>query len=500
MRPNLTDPSDPVVVVNVDARLCDARRRYGLEQLLQIIGARWIVDASARADLYYGGDPALGRAARVWVPISSEGNLKAPFVQGTTRLTEADGEVLPWLDEQPHSLWTGNRLNFDLGAGAAYWLTLDSEKDVTERDPHGRVPGNASVMGVAGRLEKPPVQTYARLLADRLREVAGFRPLIPLWPHGKRYAVALSHDVDAPERTPQLPLLLKELVFKGDRPRRLAYWDLRAEWRSHGFTSGCLQPPSRRSEWDFDEFCGLEAACGLRSAFYFGVANRQEYHPHDIHYHCNRGRYRRLFRSLQAGGWEVGLQAGYLTRCGQPSMEDQLRCLHCWSGCSIEGVRHHYLQLDPDEPMRTLASHGEAGLAYDTSVGFNDRRGFRAGTALPFHAFDPATGRPGSVVELPLTLSDMHLPKRDEAATVSAVLDHLRTVRMLDGFAMLNWHVGNWYAAPAWREGYRAACRFLATDSDAWVASPREVASWWNERARVLSRSAASATLCPAVA
>jgi len=289
-------------------------------------------------------------------------------------------------------------------------------------------------------------------------------------------------------------------MFDRQRPRRHAYWDLRAELRTHGFANSLLEPPSRRLEWDFDEFCGLEAACGVRSTFFFGVANRRESHPCDIHYHCNRGRYRRLFRSLTAGGWEVGLQAGYLTRLGRPGVQAQSRRLQHWSGCQIGGVRHHYLQLDPHEPLLTLAAHAAAGMAYDSSVGFNDQRGFRAGIALPFHPFDPMSGRAASVVELPLTLADMHLSRRDQAPTITAVLDHLRTVRALGGLATLNWHVGNWYAASAWREGYRAACRLLATDPDAWVATASEVAAWWNQRAAALCGGVAAGAACPAVA
>jgi hypothetical protein len=249
----------------------------------------------------------------------------------------------------------------------------------------------------------------------------------------------------------------------------------------------CQNPTGKRYAWDFAEFCALERDSGLRSAFYFAVVRRHEGHPRDVCYDVRRARYRNLLRRLSAGGWEVGLHASYLTRFGTPSIEWQTNRLGALTGEPAGGIRHHYLHLDADDPLRTLAAHADAGLLYDASVGFSDGAGFRAGIALPFKPYDARMGQTRSFVELPMSIADMHLPREDRTAAVQAVARHLGIVRNLGGLAALNWHVGHWLSAPAWSESYRVACRMLADDSSVWVATPREIATWWLRRAEALA-------------
>lgn len=486
MRVGQPPPESCVVSVRLDSSADEPYRRYGLEQLLRLIGLRTRFEPYPHTTIYYGTNPRMGALASVWIPVEeTPSHPRSPFDE-PLQLTAIGDVAVPWRTTRPTSLWVGNRLSFDLGLAVAFWLTLESERRIPERDLHGRVPAAASLPALSGWSNRPPVQTYARLLKERLSSCGEFEEALPSWPSGKRYAVALSHDVDAPERASRMPGLLTEIVLDGRRPRRHAYWDLRAEIRSRGFLNTWVNPVEHRKEWDFAEFCGLEKHHGLRSAFYLGVATNRTGHACDVGYDTSHPRYRKLCQGLGAGGWEVGLQAGYLTYAERPPARAQYETLLGHTGVRALGTRHHYLQLGSERPLRTLVAHAAAGAEYDASVGFNDAPGFRAGTAFPFEVFDPDRRSVSPLIELPMTIADMHLPRRDEAAAVSAVLEHLETVRALGGLAVLNWHVGNWHSAPGWRESYRAACRFLAEDSTVWVATPREVAAWWRRRTGVI--------------
>ena len=196
-------------------------------------------------------------------------------------------------------------------------------------------------------------------------------------------------------------------------------------------------------------------------------------------YDASRRRYRSLFRYLTAGGWEVGVQASYLAGSDAALIRSQAGRLAELAGAGAVGVRHHYLRLDCDDPMRSLARHADAGLLYDATVGFNDCPGFRAGVALPYQLFDQDAGAVRPFVELPMTLADMHLPRDDSETAVAMILDHLETVRSLGGLAVLNWHVGHWESDPAWRAAYCAACRYVAEDADVWVAPAGDLARWY---------------------
>ncbi len=482
------DDADAAVSIRFDAIGGSPLRQYGLLQLLHLLGVRVQVEAGAAPTVYYGGDSQHGRQASIWIPPDE----RLDEFQQAVKLSDVQGVLVPHLGACPDRLWHDNRLTFDLGWAAAFWLALGGERYSSQRDEHDRLPARASLLASDGRLTRPPIHDYLRLLQERLHAAhcepgftgggPGEPSFKPRWPHGKAYAVALSHDVDGPERPSRLPSLLGELARGGRRPRRRTYWDIRSEIRARTLWGALWSRATSRREWDFDEFCSLEREHGLRSAFYFAVVTRHAGHLYDVAYDVTQPRYRRLFRELLSEGWEVGLHAAYGTFAKNPPVAEQYARLADLAGQPVSGGRHHYLRLDGHHPMRTLAAHADAGALYDSTAGFNDFPGFRPGVALPFQTHHPADGCAAGLVELPMTISDMHLSQQDAAAATDAVIHHLSSVRALGGLAVLNWHVGHWHSAPAWRESYRAACQFLAEDPHVWVAAPRDIAAWWQSR------------------
>jgi len=332
---------------------------------------------------------------------------------------------------------------------------------------------------------------YARLIAERLWPNGRPPQLLPRWPDGHKYAVIMTHDVDRPERASLGRALFREVLGPRSLTRRQAWYALRAEIRSYGIIQSLLAGPTRRREWDFEKLCALEDAHSIRSAFYFAVVHRSVGHSCDVDYHLDLPRYLRLFKKLQSRGFEVGLHAGYSTRWGWPPISQQAAHLSQLRRETTRGVRHHYLQVNHDDPMQSLFEHADAGLLYDSSIGFNDAPGYRAGTALPYSPFHATRGTASGFVELPMTLADMHLPTRDESTAVETVRHHLDNARRLGGMAVLNWHVGHWHRDPAWRAAFIAACEFVGNDPTAWTPTPAQAAQWWMDRqARLQDESA----------
>jgi len=60
------------------------------------------------------------------------------------------------------------------------------------------------------------------------------------------------------------------------------------------------------------------------------------------------------------------------------------------------------------------------GFRYDTSLGFPDALGFRAGIAHPFRPWDFARDRPADLVEVPLAVMDATLAEERYAALSAA--------------------------------------------------------------------------------
>jgi hypothetical protein len=106
------------------------------------------------------------------------------------------------------------------------------------------------------------------------------------------------------------------------------------------------------------------------------------------------------------------------------------------TGSSTSGVRMHWLFFD-DGSARRL---DDAGFVYDSTFGYNDTVGFRAGTGQPFR---PLTAR--HLLELPLIVMDtalfyptyLDLTKDAAKQMVWPLLDELDRH---GGVITVNWH------------------------------------------------------------
>jgi len=286
--------------------------------------------------------------------------------------------------------------------GAAFFLlTRYEELASLERDRHGRFPASASLAGRAGLLERPLVNEYAEILWAAMRL---------LWPRlGRRLARArmcLTHDVDRP--------------FSGDRSflrtLRSAGADILLRW-DPALAGRRLAAvlPSRlcgavRDPWDtFDWLMDVSERHGERSAFYF-LAGRTDAR-FDADYTMNDPRIRRLLRRIADRGHEVGLHGSYGSYRSAEKVQSEFDVLR--RAAQAEGVRQdvwggrqHYLRW---EAPTTWQSWEDAGLAYDSTVGFAEQAGFRAGTCSEYPVFNLRTRSTLRLRERPLALMDVTL-------------------------------------------------------------------------------------------
>jgi peptidoglycan/xylan/chitin deacetylase (PgdA/CDA1 family) len=125
------------------------------------------------------------------------------------------------------------------------------------------------------------------------------------------------------------------------------------------------------------------------------------------------------------------------------------------------------------------------GFEYDTS--YHDTAPYepRPGGScsyLPYFIGDP--GRPGDMVELPITLPMDHtLFTILRAPDATTWLDKAAFLRSRGGMALILTHP-DYAGDPRVTEGYRRLLETYAEDPTVWRALPREVAAWWQRRAR----------------
>ena len=362
--------------------------------------ARWVLDSIGARDLTLGAD--IPYAERAWEQVERR--------------------------ERP----VGDEL-----AEAFFHLARIEERG-GRRDEHGRFPASASALDPLD----PPL--------ERLRARLGVEP--PRW-RGARFAVALTHDVDVPWRWTRIGVRgsaarLKRALL--DRRRTPALREARA----------LASVPLHRvrgtdPNWSFERICELEASLGTRSTFFVLAGHR---HPADGPAPDVYERLRpRVVETLRAGGAEIGLHGSYTAADDEAALAAEKVELERLAG-PVRGHRYHYLRVDPHG---NLAALPPLGLAYDTSLGFADAPGFRAGIAHPFRPWDTANDRPLDLVEIPLAVMDASFEER--YLGLSAKQAEPLILRLLDsaaerggGFSIL-WHSDRFDRATAggWDRLYR---------------------------------------------
>jgi len=156
----------------------------------------------------------------------------------------------------------------------------------------------------------------------------------------------------------------------------------------------------------------------------------------------------------------------------------EMRELTTLTGRATAGVRMHWLYFSTDSP-RTLEA---AGFAYDSTWGYNETVGYRAGTSQAFRL--PGTE---SLMELPLSIMDsallfrgrMHLRKRQ---ALKRCLQILENARRFGGTVVINWHDRSLAPERLWGAVYEALIGAVSESGAVWFATAQEATDWFRWR------------------
>jgi len=364
---------------------------------------------------------------------------KARWVLDTIGAREVGfGDDIPYRADAWEQVGRGERPAGDELAEAFFHLARVEER-AAARDEHGRFRAAGSSLDPLD----PPL--------ERLRGRLGVEP--PRW-GGARFAVALTHDVDTPWKWTPTGLRGAAARAKADLMRGRARPGLRelralAGWPLH---------KARGTDpfWSFDRILADERRTGASSTFFLMADHAHELDgPAADSYERLRPR---LVETLLGARAEIGLHGSYSAADDGSRLAAEKKRLEQLAG-PVRGQRYHFLRLDPH---RNLADVEGAGFAYDSTLGFNDAPGFRAGIAHPFRPWDLERDAPRDLVEVPLaamdvTLSEeryLNLGARQAGERLRALLDW--AAEHGGGFAVL-WHSEQYDSAikPGWGRLYR---------------------------------------------
>jgi hypothetical protein len=184
--------------------------------------------------------------------------------------------------------------------------------------------------------------------------------------------------------------------------------------------------------------------------------------------------------TLLAAGCEVGLHgidAWLDSSRGRVELEEIRRL----TGVSEIGVRTHWLYYDQQSPVALE----KAGAAYDSTVGYNETVGYRAGTT---QVYKPLLA--SELLELPLHLMDTALFYPDHLG-LSPRQAEIVLGRMVDsavqygGCLTINWHDRSIAPERLWDASYRGLIQDLKRRG-AWFSTVGQAVSWFRKRRSVV--------------
>lgn len=158
--------------------------------------------------------------------------------------------------------------------------------------------------------------------------------------------------------------------------------------------------------------------------------------------------------SLGRDGWTIGLHPSIDAWKDPEALRHARTRLEAALGTPVHDCRQHWLRFSWSG---TWAAQQEAGFLRDSSLGFNDRPGFRTAAALEYRPLG-STRDERSLLTTPLMLMDSHLYDYGLVADeqrAAAMSTWTREVQAVGGTAAVLWHPHTLAPDYGWEPGLR---------------------------------------------
>ena len=330
--------------------------------------------------------------------------------------------------------------NHDLFKSAFYLLSGYQESVSEKRDHYGRFPFEESIQYRLGITDKAIVNYYFDFIAQGIAEFCkknriAFHPFSAFETMG----FMLSHDVDVIDTYTFRDVLfrLKEVVLASKtryplRKRIFFFWKYAISYVNF-FNRKNLH-------WDFDYLIDSAKRRGFKSVFYFLHKDQRK---NDSKYAFRDKRIRNLFAFLKEEKCEIGLHGSTRSATNPDILKDHLEKLKLYSDTAVSGIRQHRLI---HMQITTARIQQEAGLLYDSTLGFAEKEGFRNSYCLPFKLYDFDRDEMLDLWQIPLLVMDTTIfmyRKLDLQSAKESISALIEECLKFNGLFTLLWHNGN---------------------------------------------------------
>jgi hypothetical protein len=341
----------------------------------------------------------------------------------------------------------------------------------------------------ASHAPTPTLELHIDLLRSMLRESGVPFLEIPPRPHGYRFTCCLTHDVDFfGIRRHTFDRTLAGFVARASlgtvvdlvrRRRRLA--DAALNFVALISLPLVLLKVIPDFWCPFDDYARVEE--GPRSTFFLvpfkhrpgtapdGTVDGRRAVPYEV------GEILHELREASARGSEIAVHGIDAWRDADAGTAE-IRQVTSITGRKSAGVRMHWLYFAKESPRQLEA----AGFAYDSTWGYNDAVGYRAGTSQVF-----CLQGSEKLMELPLSIMDTALfyPGRMGLAPGEA-LQRCRQVvanaRRFGGTVVINWHDRSLAPERLWGRFYQGLLSEIESEDNVWFTTAGRAVDWFRWR------------------
>jgi hypothetical protein len=335
----------------------------------------------------------------------------------------------------------------------------------------------------------PTLDTHVAVLRDLMIESGVEFVEIPPSPEGYRFIACLTHDVDHPSirfhkfDSTALGFLYRAVIGSvlNKLRSRISSRQLLHNWYA------ALKLPFvylgvAKDFWRvFAEYLTLEK--GMASSFFVipfkGRPGRisSGLAPKNRASGYGAAQIAADIRSLTAFGAEVGVH-GIDAWTDSASGKNELNEIGGLTGKTELGIRMHWLYFDAENSPMELE---QAGFQYDSTVGYNETVGYRAGTNQVYKPLNV-----DHLLELPLHIMDTALfyPARLHLSPVAArscVTPIVNNAAHSGGTVTVNWHDRSIAPERLWGDFYKDLLAELESNG-AWFATAAEAVAWFRGR------------------
>jgi hypothetical protein len=334
----------------------------------------------------------------------------------------------------------------------------------------------------------PAIELHISLLRDLIVMSEATLAEIPPVPEGYRFIACLTHDLDHPSVRHHkfdhttLGFLYRAVLGSIARVcrKRLSVRALMRNWMAAAKLPLVHLGLAKDFWYDFDRYVYLDG--GLCSTFFVipfkdypgrlgqGIApsfRASRYGADDIS---------EKIRELKSAGCEIGVH-GIDSWLDDSRARAELEEIGRITRPQSIGVRMHWLYFGDSSALAL----DQAGADYDSTVGYNETVGYRAGTS---QAYKPLGV--GRLLELPLHIMDtalfypacLNLSPDEARERVSAIIDN---AVQFGGVVTVNWHDRSIAPERCWDGFYTDLVEELK-GKGAWFATAADTVAWFRQR------------------